>query len=330
MEKRLSEYFKRIGLDFDPVKKRAEYMVSPNEGDRNRVIGYYLSNNINVFVFNIDHGIVPDHGLEQRNDGRYLRVNCCRKGSCEFIRNGEKFHLSACETAMDYNMGNDGSFEFTAEEYVGVEVIMQVDKVLEDYPILAALKRSVKRMSLPDHATNINSLYFVSESDHTSRVLDEIIEYSQGNEDGEVIIVKVAELAYAVGKDLEREKKSKNRYVSGSQKRIADDIHEKLTDTFGEKWTVKYFAEKYEVSETTIKNYFKNVYGYGFKEYQTRVRMKNAAEMLAGTRMSVGDIAQMCGYYSQTKFGAAFKKYYKCTPLEYRRLARIENAESGR
>lgn len=324
-KKLLINYFKSIGSSFDPVKKRSEYIVSPTDGDKNRIIGYFLSNNINVFVFNIDHGSVPDHGLEQRNDGRYLRVNCCRKGGCEFIKNGKTFHLSAGETFMDYNNGNDGVFEFTADEYVGVEVIMQVDKVLKDHPILAVLKKSVKRMSLPDHAMNINTSYFVSESEQTSRVLDELIEYSEENEDGEVIIVKVAELAYAVGKDLEREKKNKAHYVSGSQKKIAEEIHEKLTNEYGEKLTVKIFASEYGLSETTIKNYFKNVYGYGFKEYQIKVRMEKASQMLENSKMSVGEISELCGYYSQAKFGAAFKKYYKITPLEYRRLSRIQS-----
>ena len=326
----LNNIFKHFASLADPVKKRADYLVSPDDGERNRIIGYFLSDNINVFIFNIDHGTVPDHGLKQRNDGRYLRVNCCRKGGCEFTKNGEIYRLSAGETLMDYNDGNDGEFAFTADEYVGVEVIMQVDKVLEDHPVLAALKRSVKSMSLPDHAMVIDSFYYVSQSEQTSRVLDEIIEYSEEKEDAEVIVVKVAELAYAVGKDLEKEKKSKTHYVSGSQKRIAEEIHEKLTYEFGEKWTVRLFADKYGLSETTIKNYFKNAFGCGFKEYQMKIRMENAALMLEKSKLSVGEISELCGYYSQAKFGAAFKKYFKSTPLEYRRLARIQSAETGK
>lgn len=327
MNKELTNYFKRVGVDFDPVKKRAEFLPSSPENTKSRVIGYFVSDSIYVFVHCIDHGSIPDHGLELRNEGRYLRVNCCKRGSCEFMKDNQLMQLSAGETSMDYNDGNDGSFVCTAVDYLGVEVIMQVDKVIKEHPVMAALKRVVKRMALPDHATHINSLYFVSESEHTSRVLDDIIEYAVSCADSEVMMVKVAELAYAVGKDLEREKKNKTRYVSGSQKRIAQEIHDRLTNDFGEKWTIRIFADQYGLSETTIKNYFRNVYGCGFKEYQIQVRMEQAAQMLAETGRNAGEISLLCGYYSQAKFGAAFKKYHKITPLEYRRRARIRLVE---
>ena len=323
MKKKFTDYFEKNGADYDPVKKRAEFF-SPSHNENNRIIRYFLSDSMYVFIYNINHDSIPDHGLELRNDGRYLRVNCCKKGNCRFTKNDQEMNLYAGETAMDYNDGNDGSFRFTADDYLGVEVIMQVDKVVREHSIMAALKKAVKRMALPDYAMQINSLYFVSESEHTSRILDDIIKYAYDIADSEVILVKVAELAYTVGKDLERDKKSKTHYVSGSQKKIAQEIHDRLTVEFGKKWTVKVFADHYDLSETTIKNYFRNVYGCGFREYQLRVRMENAAQMLTDTSGNIGEISLLCGYYSQAKFGAAFKKYYHITPLEYRRLARIK------
>lgn len=330
MNKELTDYLENNGIGFNPVKKRAEFIPEPSEGSKNKVIAYFLSDSMYVFVYSIDHSSIPDHGLKLRNEGRYLRVNCCKKGNCKFTSNEQTYTLFAGETVMDYNDGNDGAFVFTADEYLGVEVIMQVDKVIHEHPIMAALKKSVKRMALPDYATKINSLYFVSESELTSRILDDIVKYAYKDTDSEVILVKVAELAYTVGKDLERQKKSKTHYISGSQKKIALEIHNNLTYDYGKKWTVKFFADKYRLSETTIKNYFHNVYGCGFKEYQIQVRMENAAEMLAGSASSIGEISLLCGYCSQAKFGAAFKKYYKVTPLEYRRLARINSIEKCR
>lgn len=329
MKKHFTDYFERSGAIYDPVKKRAEFITDSFHEKNNKIIGYFLSESMYVFIYSIDHDSIPDHGLELRSEGRYLRVNCCRKGGCRFTKKNQEMNLYAGETAMDYNDGNDGSFMFTADEYLGVEVIMQVDKVIREHTIMAALKKAVKRMALPDYAMQINSLYFVSESEHTSRILDDIIKYAFDNADSEVILVKVAELAYTVGKDLEREKKSKTHYVSGSQKKIAQEVHDRLTYDFGKKWTVRVFADHYGLSETTIKNYFRNVYGCGFREYQLRIRMENAAKLLTASSSNIGEISSLCGYYSQAKFGAAFKKYYHTTPLEYRRLARIK-ANSSR
>ena len=82
------------------------------------------------------------------------------------------------------------------------------------------------------------------------------------------------------------------------------------------------FAEKYGVSDTTVKNHFKKTYGYGFKEYQTKVRMERAAKLLETTNDKISDISASIGYPNQTKFSKAFKKYYDTTPLHYRQSAR--------
>ena len=99
---------------------------------------------------------------------------------------------------------------------------------------------------------------------------------------------------------------------------IADDIYQCLTEDIGTKYTASMFAEKYGVSDTSVKKFFKNIYGYGFKEYQTKVRMEWAAERLVVTDMSVGFISERVGYSKQTKFTKAFKKYFGVTPSEYR------------
>ena len=82
-------------------------------------------------------------------------------------------------------------------------------------------------------------------------------------------------------------------------------------------------AEAYmrKSSDPHRKKYFKKTYGYGFKEYQTKVRMEFAAKQLTETDLSIGEIADLVGYSKQTKFTKAFKAYYDVTPSEYRKRA---------
>ena len=95
--------------------------------------------------------------------------------------------------------------------------------------------------------------------------------------------------------------------------------------------TVSYqaLAEKYGLSETTIKNYFRNVYGYGYKDYQKKVRMEKAADMLKNSKFNIDEISLKVGYLSHTKFSTAFKEYYGVTPSQYRLDNKIKKTEDN-
>lgn len=72
-----------------------------------------------------------------------------------------------------------------------------------------------------------------------------------------------------------------------------------------------------------------SVYGYEIKEYQIKVRMERAQEMLCKTDYSVGEIAQRVGYTTHAKFGAMFKEKYGIPPLEYRRRYRFSHSNTS-
>jgi len=99
---------------------------------------------------------------------------------------------------------------------------------------------------------------------------------------------------------------------------------EKITANPERRYSAKELAEEFGVSETTVKNYVKGVFGYGFAEFQKEMRMKLAAKALSETNDSVGTICGKVGFASQSKFGKAFKAYFGVTPLEYRRQEKMK------
>jgi AraC-like DNA-binding protein len=66
------------------------------------------------------------------------------------------------------------------------------------------------------------------------------------------------------------------------------------------------------------------MYGESIPMYMKRRRMDEAAVLLATTNMTVGEIAIGVGYENQSKFASAFKSLKKMTPLEYRRMSRVD------
>ena len=90
----------------------------------------------------------------------------------------------------------------------------------------------------------------------------------------------------------------------------------------GRTHTVREFAERFSVSESSVKNYFHGVYGQSIAQYMTGQRMLLAAKLLAQTKLSVIDMAARVGYLNQSKFSAAFR-------LAARRLDRAAHAGDG-
>ncbi len=323
------DYLKKFGALLEPDKKRFELKIPSSDGKMNHIIGYFPSESMQIIVRDIHTEQIPDLGLNFGGTGRYLRINLCKSGKCEFKgENGESLYLSAGEIAMDYKVDDDGSFCFVTEDYLGLEIVMQVDKVIVEIPTLAMLKKAIKRMKMPEYATSINTMYFVDASDDTNRTLLELLKYCFDDYDCEAIIIKTAELGHNIGMDLTTSKAKLRTFATSTQAKIAEDVYQKLTEDYSQKWPVSVFAEKYGLSETTIKNYFRNVYGYAYKDYQKKVRMEQAADILKYTKLNIDEIALKVGYLSHTKFGAVFKEYYGVTPSQYRLENKIKDIEN--
>ncbi len=72
-------------------------------------------------------------------------------------------------------------------------------------------------------------------------------------------------------------------------------------------------------SPNYVRQIFKQISGESFMAYLIRRRMETAGELLLNDNIKIQDVASMTGYSNQRYFASCFKKYYGCTPTEYRR-----------
>ena len=82
--------------------------------------------------------------------------------------------------------------------------------------------------------------------------------------------------------------------------------------------SVESAAELVHFSVSYLREIFKDVTGESFNEYLIRKRMEKAGELLRKTSMKIADIAERCGYDNQRYFSSSFKKFYGCTPTEFK------------
>ncbi len=86
----------------------------------------------------------------------------------------------------------------------------------------------------------------------------------------------------------------------------------------GQVWTIENAAEEASMSRSGFARRFKELLGTSFFDYLTRLRMRDARELLITTNLSVAMIGEKIGYQSDLSFVKAFKKLHAETPRAYR------------
>ena len=115
-------------------------------------------------------------------------------------------------------------------------------------------------------------------------------------------------------------------FYTNIQVEIAKKAERILTADLKQHIPVKQIAIQFGVSETSLKNYFRGVYGKNVSDYLHDLRMSTAERLLTETRLPISEIASQIGYTKQGKFAEVFRQQFHMNPLEYRRAKNLEKA----
>ena len=115
-------------------------------------------------------------------------------------------------------------------------------------------------------------------------------------------------------------------FYTSIQVEIAKKAERILTNDLRQHIPMKQIAEQLGVSETSLKNYFRGVYGKNVSDYLRDLRMSVAEKLLSETKMPISEIASAVGYTKQGKFAEVFRQQFQMNPLEYRRAKRLESS----
>ena len=99
-----------------------------------------------------------------------------------------------------------------------------------------------------------------------------------------------------------------------------DTVVEHIT----EHYTIEELAERFEISPTSLKKCFKEMYGVPIYTYCRTYRLQIAEKMLREGQLSVAEIAAKIGYINPNKFTSAFCSEYKMTPTEYKKNVQMD------
>lgn len=92
-----------------------------------------------------------------------------------------------------------------------------------------------------------------------------------------------------------------------------------IVENYSRNLTLNRVADYVNMSSTYFSKKFKEVTGFGFKEYLLNLRIKKACELLLETKNSITEIAYESGFNDSNYFGDVFKKNKGISPLRYRK-----------
>ena len=126
---------------------------------------------------------------------------------------------------------------------------------------------------------------------------------------------------------LDKEQQRDAQLEAGSRKKMRDSIRagiEYIEEHYREKCTLNQIAAYADRSPIYFHDAFGDVMGMTPYEYIAQLRLEEAKRLLSLTDMDPCDIAEYCGFCSQSYFNFVFKKAMGMTPLNFRRTAAVQ------
>lgn len=259
--------------------------------------------------------------LAQTETANILLLNFCLNGRCEVdLDNGQFAFLSQGVMALGTQQVTE-PYRYPSSVYEGVELFLDLD-TLEQEPYCLFLEAGIDLATLIRHFQAAQKLYLAQTPAAIQGILSELWAL-RDTED--IWRMKLGSARLLL--ELERQPyvpHPRIRYFTLSQVAIAKEVHSILLSDLSQNHTARELAERFQIGETSLKNYFRGVFGENLSVWLRKARMRRAAELLRDTELRVAEIAAQVGYENQSKFAAVFARQFGCSPLEYRRRARLD------
>jgi len=107
-------------------------------------------------------------------------------------------------------------------------------------------------------------------------------------------------------------------YVRIKHSDIVYKVMEYTRSNYSNKLSLDDLARHVFLSKSYLSTVFKGETGMGISAYINKVRIDKSNALLTGTRLSISEIAQMCGFEDQSYFTRVYKRQTGMSPKKYR------------
>ena len=262
--------------------------------------------------------------MRKTEENRYLKLNYGLEGRCEVpLPDSRYVYVGRGDLSVDMNPAS-GWMVSPASRYEGLEIVIDLNAV-RDGALSNWKEYGIDVAELADYLQKRNGSWLGKTDIQWEAAARKLAEHLKSGK-GETADFRFCtlQLFYLMGKMLQREKGCVKSYLTKGQREMVLRIEKQLSEHLENSFSIEELAQMEGISASSLKKYFRMMYEKPISVYTRELKMKRAMERLQQTKRSISDIAMEVGYANPGKFGSAFRRYTKVTPLEYRRLNKTE------
>ncbi len=125
---------------------------------------------------------------------------------------------------------------------------------------------------------------------------------------------------------LDSEKIELNESLTDSSRSVKYFLNE-LDKNLAENWTIEQMSQSAGVGLTRFTHHCKQLTNLTPMRYLTMRRLEMSKKiLLEDDKLTVSEVAYMCGFTTSQYFSTVFKKHEKCSPNEYRKSQNVNNS----
>jgi len=247
-----------------------------------------------------------------------MRVNFTLSGVCEVrTEAGDYIYVKGGYMSISRDT-SPKMFSYPAGAYEGIELYFFRDALQSDHPYFDLFDITVKDLEgtyLNHQLTLVADRWAVYLP--IVQALRELIK--QASPDMEQIRLYVLLLFRMLCVEKTRLEPVSISALTIRQVNFAKEAEKLLTVNLARRESITEIANQLDVGASSLKNWFRSVFGKSISEYMRDLRIQEAKRLLSDSALSIADISARVGYENQAKFTAMFHKYCGYTPTTYRK-----------
>ena len=129
-----------------------------------------------------------------------------------------------------------------------------------------------------------------------------------------MMLSRVLEIFVMIAREYSRSSNSKVQTLF----RLGEVIS-RMENNYRENWTVARLAKIAAMAPSTFLPVFREATGSSPIDYLLNLRLTKAAEILLKDDCAISEVAANCGFRDSNYFSRQFRKFYNCSPRDYRK-----------
>lgn len=277
----------------------------------------------NTWIVYYDLKVMEPEILTREENGS-IRMNYCISGRCELTyKNNKVIYIGKGDFITALLDTKSYKHDFPLGIYKGVSIVTSFED-LDEFLSKMFCSTKINIKSLAGKFEH-NDRYLLFSNNEKVKLIVEQIMYLKDNLWREKSIVALMQLiVFLFSDDIDACKKD-GKYIDVNLSYKIKEIKKEVTQNLEKYVSIEEVSQKYNISERTFSDCFKEIYGNTYYSFIKEYRIKKAAELLITSDDSITEIALSVGYQNPGKFSKVFKEIMGITPLKFRKREKISN-----